>query len=316
MRADRLLSILLLLQVGRRMTARELAERLEVSERTILRDMEALCAAGVPVTADRGTGGGWSLLQDYRTDLTGLSAEEAQTLFVARSSRLLADLGLGRAADAAFIKLTASLPAAARRNIEDTRKRLHIDGAGWFQSEEAFPYLATVQEAVWQERKIRMVYLKADGTPLDRIVDPLGLVAKGNIWYFVGATDGELRSYRISRIQEASVMDAPCVLPEDFDLAEFWERSVADLRASVPRYAATVRVQSGLLRKMRHDRYVRITREEPPAADGWTVLDVLCEGEDEAYDYVMRHGPQIEILDPLPLREKVKETVRIIASRY
>src|SRR5262252_7586024 len=141
MRADRLLSILLLLQVHRRITAGELARRLEVSERTIHRDMEALGTAGVPVVAERGIGGGWSLMGEYRTNLTGLNEAEIQALFLTRSPRVLEDLGLGKAAEAAFIKLFAAVPAAMRRDAESASRRIYVDGAGWNQNEETVPFL-------------------------------------------------------------------------------------------------------------------------------------------------------------------------------
>src|SRR5690349_23068717 len=148
MRADRLLSILLLLQVHRRVTARELARRLEVSQRTILRDMEALSGAGVPVVPERGTGGGWRLLEEYRTNLTGLNEAEIQALFLTKPPRLLADLGLDRASEAALIKLLAALPTGSRRRAEDIRTRIHIDVPGWRPSEETARYLPLLQEAV------------------------------------------------------------------------------------------------------------------------------------------------------------------------
>src|SRR3954452_11633467 len=151
MRADRLLSILLLLQVNHRITSRALAERLEVSERTIHRDMEALTAAGVPVMAERGTGGGWSLLEHYRTNLTGLNEAEVQALFLTRPPQLLGDLGMDKASDAALIKLFAALPAMYRRGAEEVRQRIYIDITGWNRPEEAVPLLPTLQEAIWQE---------------------------------------------------------------------------------------------------------------------------------------------------------------------
>src|SRR5579871_117459 len=182
MRADRLLSIMLLLQVHRRMTASELARRLEVSERTIHRDMEALSAAGIPVTAQRGAGGGWLLLEGYRTNLTGLTNAEIQALFLTTPARLLADLGLGRASDAASIKLLAALPAVSRRGAEYARQRIHVDIAGWGQAEGSIPFLAALQDAIWQEYRVGIAYRRADGAAVERVVDPLGLVAKGSIW--------------------------------------------------------------------------------------------------------------------------------------
>lgn len=187
MRADRLLSILLLLQVRRQITARELAQRLGVSARTIHRDMEALSGAGVPVLAERGTGGGWHLLEEYRTNLTGLSDAEVQALFLTSPGRLFADLGLARATDGALIKLLAALPTRHRHRAEDVQQRIHIDVAGWRQIEGTVPTLPLVQEAIWGERKLRIVYQRGEGRDVERIVDPLGLVAKGSLWYLVAA---------------------------------------------------------------------------------------------------------------------------------
>ena len=316
MRADRLLSVLLLLQVNKRLTARELAERLEVSERTILRDMDALGAAGVPVTAERGAGGGWGLLQEYRSDLTGLNAMETQTLFLAKSSRLLADLGMGRAAEAALIKLLASLSARSRRDVEHTRERLHIDGAGWYQSGEAFPLLPTLQEAVWQERQLQIGYKRADGTTVERLVSPLGLVAKGSIWYLVAGTEEGLRSYRVSRVQAASLTERLCVRPPGFDLAAFWEQSVAELKAGVPCYPAVLRVAPELLTRVRRSRSLRVEAEGESDEHGWTALSVMFEVEGEARDFVMRAGTLVEVLEPDALRKSVQQLAEGILALY
>src|SRR5215212_9732508 len=222
MRADRLLSILLLLQTHRRMTAGALAQRLEVSRRTVHRDMEALSMAGVPVYAERGAGGGWVLPDSFRTDLTGLTESEIQALFVSMPTRLLADLGLAQASDAALVKLLAALPSVARRDAEQVRQRIHVDGAGWHQSAETVPALATLQEAVWIDRRVRLNYRRGDGSAVERVVDPLGLVAKGRLWYLVAGVDGEPRTYRISRVEAAEILDEPASRTPDFDLATFW----------------------------------------------------------------------------------------------
>ena len=317
MRADRLLSILLLLQVNRRLTARELAQRLEVSERTILRDMEALSTAGVPVTAERGSGGGWYLLEEYRTNLTGMSAEEIQTLFLMQPTRLLADLGLHQASEAAFIKLLAALPSLSRRNAEDVRQRIHVDTASWHRPEETFPHLHTLQDAIWQERKLHMLYQRGDDTTVERLVDPLGLVAKGSNWYLVAAVDGNLRTYRVSRVQRATITEQPCVRPPDFDLATYWEQSSADFKATLPRYSATVRVSPNIISYMRHvSRYAHIISAQPPDSDGWIQLSMQFEGEHNACEYVLGFGSQIEVLAPSELREKVLRAAESIIALY
>lgn len=317
MRADRLLSILLLLQMHQRLTARDLARRLEVSERTIHRDMEALGVAGVPVTAERGTGGGWRLLEGYRTNLTGLSGPEIQALLLAKPSRLLADLGLRQAADAALIKLLAALPAMSRSNAEYARQRLHVDGAGWHESAEAVPYLLPIQEAIWQERRLLLTYQRGDGTTVERLADPLGLVAKGSIWYLVAAVDGEMRNYRVSRVQGVQATDEPFTRPPTFDLAAYWAQSTADFKANLPRYPATLRADPAIVPYMRQaDRYARVEAVGPPERDGWLTLSMLFEEEHNACEYVLRFGPQVEVIEPAALRERVIQAAEGILARY
>lgn len=180
MRADRLLSILLLLQNNHKMSSRQLAEKLEVSERTIFRDIESLCSAGIPIHAERGAQGGWVLAEGYRTNLTGMSEHEISSLLISNYSTLLGDLGIQKHFDSAYQKLLSSTPDPIRKDAEITRQRIHIDGVGWHQSEEAFPWLSTVQESVWNQLKLDIVYKKDDAT-VTRIVHPLGLVAKRNV---------------------------------------------------------------------------------------------------------------------------------------
>jgi predicted DNA-binding transcriptional regulator YafY len=317
MRADRLLSILLLLQVQRSMTARELAERLEVSERTIHRDMDALGAAGIPVVAERGAGGGWRLLEEYRTNLTGLNAAETQALFLSQSPRLLADLGLGKAADAALIKLLAALPAIARRGAEYASQRIYIDIGGWRQSADDVSLLPTIQAAVWQERKLQLVYGRGDGTIVERLVDPLGLVAKGSLWYLIAAVGGDMRTYRVSRVQGATITEEPCERPVDFDLAAYWEQSSAQFKANLPRYPALLRVDPAILPRMRSEsRYARIEHADPPGDDGWVQLHMRFEVEHSACEYVLSYGTQIEVLEPPELRDLVVRSAEAIVAFY
>jgi predicted DNA-binding transcriptional regulator YafY len=317
MRADRLLSILLLLQTHRRMTARELAVRLEVSERTIYRDLDALSGAGVPVSAERGKGGGCMLLDGYRTNLTGLNEAEIQTLFLTQPARLLGDLGLRQASEAALIKLLAALPPLARRDAEYARQRIHVDTAGWRQTTDPLPCLPAVQEAVWQERKFCITYGRADGDTVERLVDPLGLVAKGNMWYLIAAAEGTIRTYRVGRIRAATVTDESFVRPPEFDLAAYWAESSATFVANLPRYAVTLRVAPAVL----HDvtgtgAYGRVVATGPTDPDGWTTLDMVFDIEDEACGYVFRFSTQVEILAPDALRERVARTAAEIAAFY
>jgi predicted DNA-binding transcriptional regulator YafY len=320
MRADRLLSILLLLQTNRRMTAHELADRLEVSERTIHRDMESLSAAGVPVVAERGIGGGWSLVGDYRTNLTGLNEAEIQALFLARSPSLLEDLGLGKAAEAAFIKLFAAVPPAMRRDAESASQRIYVDGAGWNQSEESVPFLPLLQEAVWTERKLRFKYQRGDDCEVEREVDPLGLVAKGGAWYLVAAIDGDIRNYRISRVTAAEMTDQSFVRPEAFDLVAHWRQSAVEFKSKLPRYTVTARVHPEAVNKIYIiGRFSRVESVSPPDEadeEGWRRVSIRFQFEDDACECLLGFGDQIEVLEPRELRWKLVDRARSVVEFY
>lgn len=317
MRADRLLAILLLLQVNRRMTAGELARRLEVSERTIYRDMEALGVAGIPVIAERGAGGGWSLLEEYRTDLTGLNDSEIQALFVGQPERLLADLGLDKAAAGASIKLLAALPAMARRDAEYARQRILIDTGGWGRAAEQIATLPTLQEAIWQERRLRLAYSRGDGTQVERIVEPLGLVAKGSVWYLVAAVEGAPRTYRVSRVLAAEVLDERCARPAGFDLAAYWAESSAEFRANLPRCPVVLRADPAIVPGLqRAGRYARVEDISPRDETGWVTVQISFELEEDACAAVLSYGGQVELLEPPALREKVLRLAEAVIACY
>src|SRR5215208_7080575 len=318
MRADRLLSIVLLLQVHRRLTARGLAEKLEVSERTILRDMEALSTAGVPVVAERGSGGGWALVDGYRTNLTGLNAAEVQTLFSGLPERLLADLDMGRDSDAAHVKLLAALPPSSRADAEYARRRLHVDVAGWGGAEEAVPHLHTIQEAVWRGRKLLFTYGGDCGGAAERAVDPLGLVAKGGVWYLVArASEGEVRSYRVSRVASARVSEEPCERPEDFDLAAFWAGSVARFKSHAPSFRATLRAHKSVLHLMPYaGRFSRVESLGEADAEGWATVRMRFQFEEDAAGLALGFGTKVEVLEPEDLRDKILRMAEEVVRFY
>lgn len=318
MRADRLLSIMLLLQIYRRLTAGELARRLEVSERTIHRDMEALSAAGVPVLAERGAGGGWALAEGYRTNLTGLNEAEVQTLFAGVPARLLADLNLEKTSEAARVKLLAALPEASRAGAEYARQRIHVDVSGWGAAAEASPHLHTIQEAVWQGRRLHLTYERDCGAEAaGRLVDPLGLVAKGGVWYLVAKAAGEVRSYRVSRVTAARLSDEPCERPEGFDLAAYWSASVARFKSDVPRFDATFRAHQSVLHLMKYaGRFSRVESVGEPDAEGWAVVRMRFQFEEDACGIALGFGTRVQVVEPERLRDKVLEMAREVVAFY
>lgn len=318
MRADRLLSILLLLQIHHQMTSRELASRLEVSDRTIHRDMEVLSGMGIPITAARGAGGGWSLLGDYRTNLTGLTEAEIQSLFLTKPAKLLADLHLDKAADGALLKLLASLPSPSRREAERTRQRIYVDVSGWSRRDEAVPCLPIVQEAVWLERKLVIKYERGENCdPVERLLSPYGLVAKGSVWYLVGAVGEDVRSYRVSRIVRAKVLDSHAPVPSDFNLGEYWEQSAATFKSNVPNYLATFWVSPSVLPRLRFaGRFARVNETEETNEHGWRKVHVGFDVEEMACEYAVSFGAALQIIEPETLREKVIEMTKASLAFY
>jgi predicted DNA-binding transcriptional regulator YafY len=315
MRADRLVSILLLLQTHRRLTTRELAARLEVSQRTIHRDMDALSAAGIPVVADRGAHGGWSLLEPYQTNLTGLTDAEIRALFLTTPARLLTDLGLRQAHSAALIKLQAALPAAQQDAI-NIRERILFDVPGWQPSKAEDTCFPFVQEAVLSSRRLRMIYERSDGTTVEREVDPLGLVVKGQTWYLVAAVEEEIRTYRVSRVQDAQVLDAPARRPPDFNLAQFWAKSSEEFVASLPRYPARLRIHPEWIGRVPGWwRFGRVEHIDPPDETGWHTVRVNFEVLEEAAGSVLACGPFAEVIAPEELKQRVHEWAQAVAQR-
>lgn len=318
MRADRLLSIVLLLQTNHQLSSRSLAERLEVSERTIHRDMDALSGAGIPVVAERGSSGGWSLLGEYRTNLTGLNESEIQSLFLAPSPKLLSDLKLQRASEGALLKLLAALPTMHRHGAERARRRIYVDSAGWAHKDESVPLLPLIQDAIWSEKKIRITYERGPGCdPVNRELDPLGLVAKGSAWYLVGAVDGSLRSYRISRVSHVIVLDERSVTPDDFDLANYWQESASTFKATLPKYQATFRVSPEVFPRLHlAGRFARVGEAMGTDDAGWITVGVGFDVEEIACEYALGFGASLMVVAPESLKEKVIEAASKVLEMY
>ncbi len=329
MRGDRLLSLLLLLQTRGRMPAHELAGLLEVSERTIYRDLDALSAAGVPVYAERGPGGGCALLESYRTDLTGLTEAEVAALFMGGPGGPLRDLGVGRALEAAWLKLSAALSTQQRRDAERVRGRIYLDAAGWFQRPEPVPYLGVLQEAVWQDRSVDLHYRRADGSELERVVDPYGLVAKASVWYLVAAhrdpggheaeTGGPLEKvhvYRVTRVIKAEVREERFERPAGFGLAGYWAERIARYEASFPRYPVRLRVAPEVRSALGRGAYARVEVGTLADSEGWVTATLVFESLEAARAHVFEFGAAVEVLEPAELRASVQEAAGRIARLY
>ncbi|MFD0207123.1 MULTISPECIES: helix-turn-helix transcriptional regulator [Saccharothrix] len=317
MRASRLLSLLLLLQSRGRMTAQELADELEVSVRTVYRDVEALGASGVPVYADRGPAGGYRLVDGYRTRLTGLTTEEADSLFLAGMPGPAAELGLGAVVAAAQLKVLAALPPELRSRAARIRERFHLDAPGWFRGNEGTPHVAAIAEAVWQQRRLRIRYVRWAQVEVERTVEPLGLVLKAGTWYLVARTD-DLRTYRVSRVVELTALDESFDRPEGFDLAEYWAGWSTRFEERMYPLRVTVRMTPNGLRGAQVLLGLAAARElkdvEPRGE--WTTVQVPVESLDHAVVDLLRLGPEVEVLEPPELRTRVIARIAATAAVY
>jgi len=318
-RASRLVNLLLLLQSRGGLTASELARELEVSVRTIHRDVEELSAAGVPIFAERGPLGGIRLVDGYRTRLTGMTADEAEALFLSGLPGPAAQLGLGTVVAAAQLKVMAALPPELRSRASRLVQRFHLDAAGWFQASEPVPHLGTLAAAVWESRLVRIVYRRGQ-EDVERTVGPLGVVLKGGIWYVVASIEGQIRTYRASRVVEATALEETVDRPETFDLASYWAESTAAYERDAPVIEVDVRIAEDRLWRISNvfgqavvDRAERTTDPDEP---GQVRLRLTLDYPDDVPGLLLAVGPNVEVLGPPEIRERVIKLADLVAARY
>ncbi len=342
MRASRLLSIQMLLQTRGRLSATALAAELEVTPRTILRDIDQLSAAGVPVWSERGSQGGFQLRSDWRTQLTGLTDKEAQALFLAGLPSAATALGLGHASASAQLKMLASLPAALQDDAQRVTARLHVDTTDWFRSADAPQFLQTVAQAVWQQQPINMRYESWSSTT-QRRVKPLGLVLKAGVWYLVAlpwpkpaerqnATDQTAdhkpakarnapRTYRLSNILSLVVENGTFQRPKRFDLTQFWQSSTAQFEADIYTATATLRVNvrgAKLLKQFSPaiHQALAATSKADPMNPKWSLTEIPIESVSHATHQLLALGADVEVLAPTELRASLAEAAREMAALY
>ncbi|MBH0166725.1 YafY family transcriptional regulator [Fictibacillus sp. 7GRE50] len=317
MRADRLISILLLLQNHGKMTTKALASELEVTERTIHRDMEALSVAGIPVLAERGKHGGWRLVDQYRTKLTGLKDNELKTLFLSPSYQLLSDLGFSKDWKEARQKLLAALPNSLQSQADNLWNRIHIDIDPWKQSQHETIALNLLQQALWEDRKIRIAYEKANKESSDRVVEPLGLVAKGRTWYLVAVSDKDIKNFRVSRIKSVELTYESFVRPGNFQLADYWNESKQNFVKNLPIFEVEVEASPAIIQRISYSgRFAQVVSKGSPNGNGWIPVKLTFDTEQEAASYMIGFGDQMKIVSPHSMIESVKKIGESALSLY
>ena len=320
MRADRLLSLLMLLETRGKMTARQLAKELEVSDRTIYRDIVALNTSGVPIYTEDGPGGGISLVESYNTNLTGLNSAEVRALSMLNIPEPLVKLGVDRELKAALLKLSAALPSTSRENETRTRQRIHLDASWWFEPEEPVPHLLTIQQALFQECKLYLRWQEFR-TSVEQVLSPYGLVAKSNTWYLVAEQQGHIRVIRVSKIIESQMLEETFEYPQNFSLSSFWKCWCEDFKKNRSVFMVTARVSVELV-----DHLPRIFEEynmdiltqaaASPDEQGYVMLTLPFENFESARSRILGMGRAIEVLEPLSLRMSVIDFAHQINGLY
>jgi predicted DNA-binding transcriptional regulator YafY len=312
-KADRLITLLLLLQSGRRRTAGALAEALEVSERTIYRDVDALCAAGVPVYTERGPDGGIALADGYRRALTHFNEDEIRSLFVSGASPL-ADLGMESGLDRALEKLHGGLADVQRRAADKARSRVHIDQRRWNQDEPPRELLTVLRRAVWDDRRVRIRYEDRNRKATTRTIDPLGLVSKAGVWYLIARLSDELemRSFRVERMRSVDELPTRFERPPEFDLERYWSDTSAQFKQTSPEYFVTLRTAIDAI-----DRVTLYWTAEVLESDArYGVVRVAFPGPEAAAYQVLAWGSNVTIVEPLELRASIVERAREALERH
>jgi predicted DNA-binding transcriptional regulator YafY len=319
-RADRLLGLLLVLQVKGKTTARALAGELGVSVRTIYRDLEALGAAGVPVWAEGGPGGGCQLIEGYRSPLVGITADDAIALLATSSPAAVAGSSLSGEVTTAHLTLLAALPAGTRRHVVAQTAKFHVDAPAWFSPAPPVPHLGALLHAVRTDRRVRLSFSGRRDVSRAKTVEPWGLVAKAGRWYLVGVMNARQAVYRVDRLAGAEVLAEMFVRPEDFDLAHFWRAWLENFESGLGRVTARVRIRPDLWDAL-PEIFGEAVMQKMQAADGpdpagWWVIELSFETIEAATTRLLGLGARAEVIAPLEVREMVEGAAKELADLY
>lgn len=315
MKADRLISILMLLQIHKQLTASELSERLEVSTRTIYRDIDSLSALGIPIFASKGTNGGIKLLGDYKTTLNGMSKSEIQSLFVPTSDKILKDLGIEKLKDNTILKLLGDSSKNQVDEIKSLQNYIYIDMNAWNSPpvETDKEILSSLQDSIWSRTSLKIVYLKPSETK-EVILNPLGLVCKKGIWYLVAENMNIIKTYRVTSIKEASSTNTLFKRPDNFNLENYWKLTTESFQSAIPKYKFTFKANPSILNHIKNRQFINITSSV--VKEGDVYLDIIFNDIFQGIEFAFGYGGNIEILSPKEAIEELKKKSLEIISLY
>ncbi len=310
MRAERLLSLMLLLQTNGQMTAGQLSQALTVSERTIYRDIEALSLAGIPIYTQDGRGGGVALEENYRVSLTGLNRNEIQALFVSGISAPLDDLGLGKASESTLLKLLANLPTLHQAEAERVRQRIYIDPNDWFSERQPSSFLPIIQVAVLTDAVLKIQYQRANGELFNRDIEAYGMVAKSNVWYLVGVHQGNIRTYRVSRLVDVQQTETTFTRDLNFDLIKYWQANIQSFIEGLPEYPVRIAIKASCRNDIANHPLFSDVEFNPMDDPNWLEFTTLFDTQKQAVMALIGFAHHLRVLAPLELKVALLEYAR------
>ena len=315
MKADRLISILMLLQVHKQLTANDLAKRLEVSVRTIYRDIESLSSLGIPIFTDRGTNGGIKLLGDYQTTLSGINKDELYSLFIPTGDKVLDDLGIGKLKDSTMIKLLGSSSTYQMNEIKNIQNYIFIDMYTWGENplKVDTAILSILKEGIWNSKVLNIAYRKINETK-DVILNPLGLVCKRGIWYLIGENNEIIKTYKVSNIESALLTDILFDRPKDFNLEKHWKSSTSNFKSSIPKHTFTFKVNPSIVNHIKARQFISISNIV--VEDDNIYMDINFDAIFQGIEFAFGYGKEIEIIYPIDARAEIKKKSYEITKLY
>ena len=315
MKSSRLLSMLLLLQGVERKSARELAQALEVSERTVYRDVDALSASGVPIYAERGAQGGICIAEGYRKALTQFGEDEIRALFISGSNPLI-DLGLGIDRERALQKLSGALSDVQRKAVQKARGRIHLDQRRWNQAEQPQGLLSILRRAVWEDAQVILRYRDRESKVTERTVDPFGLVAKAGIWYLVARSGQEMRTFRAERIIDVTALTQTFERPADFDLDTYWKEWISAVEESGKRFPVVLSVPAAFLDESGRYWETQLLGPRPDDGQERVQVRIIFPASDAAVHQLLFWGARVQLLEPDELRSELASRARELLMHY
>ncbi len=315
MRADRLISILILLQANKKITASDLSKKLEVSVRTIYRDIDILSGIGVPIFAEKGVNGGIGLLGDYKTSLTGINKNELLSLFIPTSDKILEDLGIENLKYSAMLKILGNSATNELKEFENVQNYIYIDMNTWSETNTPvnIDILSVLQNAIWSSKSLQILYRKTDITK-EVEINPLGLVCKRSIWYLVADNDDIIKTYKVSSIVSAKQLDTAFVRPKDFHLKNFWLNSTRNFKSSIPKHNFTFKINPHIMDQIKERAFITILEIVEKESEIYIKIsfDAIWQGVEFAFGY----GKDIEILEPKEAISEIKKKAREVLELY